>query len=104
MGDIEITQLCAEALGYSVMPHSNRKSSKDLIWIPNGGNWNPLTNDAQAMALVKRLNIAIQPYETNDDSIEYQASIQHESGDYMVSSADLNRAICKCVANMQSGK
>ena len=40
--DLEITKLCAEAMGYR-----------------NSSHYNPLHNDAQAMALVKKLGVAI---------------------------------------------
>ncbi len=82
MNDLEITKLCAEAMGYTVKPHPHRKFDSKYNWIVNGTNWNPLINDAQAMALLKRF------------PIDCLNAMCREG------SKDFNRAICECVAKM----
>ena len=96
MTDLEMTRLCAEAMG-------------DDAWTDINGRWycrvrgqetifTPLTDDAQAMALVKKLGMHI-----HNDSETWWAmdgSGEYDSRDY----TDLNRAICECVAKMQEAK
>ena len=83
MTDLEITLLCAEAMGYKPGEHYH---------------WRPLHDDAQAMALVKKFRLNIHAHdeqwkveEWGDDG----AMALHET---------LNRAICECVAKMQAAK
>ncbi len=105
MDDLTITRLCAEAMGYAVTPHANRKHSPDLMWVANGGNWNPLHDDAQAMALVKRFLLDIRSYPDFVDGhhwIVVSALVMTRQDTTVV--ADLNRAICECVARMQKDK
>jgi len=77
--DLEITKLCAEAMGYR-----------------NSSHYNPLHDDAQAMALVKRqgLHIVWQPMCPDIWKVD---DTTHVAAD-----KDLNRAICECVAKMQA--
>jgi len=60
-----------------------------------GLDYDPLHDDAQAMALVKKLRL----------SVEYQGVPSgfnwHVMSAMVSSSADLNRAIVECVAKMQ---
>ncbi len=98
MTDLETTRLCAEAMGYSVTVHSNRKSSPDLMWVANNQNWNPLKDDAQAMALVKKFDMWIDKVRMGDASL-WTVSAGCE---FDVRNSNLNRAICECVAKMQT--
>ena len=79
MTDFEITRLCAEALLPNVWAH---------------GEWNPLHDDAQAMALVKKFQLAVA----------YLSPWYVSCSPYQVHADDLNRAICECVARMQQSK
>ncbi len=88
MTDLEITKLCAEAMG--VTPSLVHADGQIKYW--------PLTEDAQAMALVKKFGVAVY----RGDSGWWWADIINLV--MRVSNADLNRAICLCVANMQAGK
>ena len=102
MTDLEITKLCAEAMGLSV-----RKESKEgelPAWIVTqmpgtylpSYDYYPLHDDAQAMALVKKLLLDISHcapsgwmvFSGNGDGVDKFDE-------------DLNRAICECVAKMQ---
>ena len=81
MTDLEMTELCAEAMGVPLM----------------GSNvplWNPLHDDAQAMALVKKFALDIVC------AGQWQVS-RSRRGDTTAVNADLNRAIVECVAKMK---
>jgi hypothetical protein len=95
--DLEITRLCAEAMGYSPITHPNRKTTKSLMWLANGGNWNPLHDDAQAMALVKKFGMHI----TRE---VFAWHVLYEANAPGAFNPNLNRAICECVARMQEAK
>lgn len=83
MDDLEITRLCAEAMGYDMQPQ-----------------YDPLTNDGQAMALAKRFHLYMDGLLLPDWTVA--ASIGPFS--YEACDPDLNRAICITVANMQKAK
>lgn len=106
--DLEITKLCAEAMeDPTSLPGSSEIWDVDICYLPGTGSqkitqrvrsaYDPLRNDAQAMALMKNLQL----------SCDWRPSL----GDWFVhskvntlmnvSATDLNRAICKCVARIQ---
>jgi hypothetical protein len=70
------------------------------------GNWyDPLHDDAQAMALVKKFQVElIAPNQTYLS--QWRAYTCTDDGDCVALSADidLNRTICECVAKMQQDK
>ena len=112
MTDLEITRLCAEAMGIE-------RKSVCIGWTDSGNqlfgddrSYNPLHDDAQAMALVKKMGLQIARYfdpcepEVNggmvrvfpigEDMYHYPARASLDGG--------INRAICECVAKMQAAK
>ena len=106
MTDLEITRLCAEAMGL-------QRVTVNMLARPGIGanppyvsgsytgtsmdvHYDPLHDDAQAMALVKKLGLEIHCRE--DRNGWYVGFVNNDS---MVPHADLNRAICECVANMR---
>ena len=110
MTDLEMTRLCAEAMGIQLtQPVTYRDAMGGLRAIPNqaitdvhlndsGLNYDPLHRAAQAMALVKKFGFGIS---------------QSRSGVWVVNDPvlivgatdkDLNRAIVECVAKMQAEK
>ena len=102
MTDLEITRLCAEAMGFFINKeqYSNitllcREDSEDggfqTMWY-----W-PLTNDAQAMALVKKFGLQIFLHGDFWCCIDFGQ--EHQTED-----VSLNMAICECVAKMMKGK
>jgi len=115
MTDIELTKLCAAAMGYAA-----RDDSMDefIDGIPPNGlcvrdkkappirqvfYYDPLHDDAQAMALVKKLDLSIARGGQATDSPWWRvtsAQWLRRAG----SNADLNRAICECVAYMIKAK
>ena len=104
MTTLEITRLCAEAMGYS--PRDDMSVGKDFIMVSGEftGMWHPLDNDAQAMALVKKFRLGIiQP---NGEYPGWTVNKLGPDGSEHVwaTNADLNRAICLAVAKMQNAK
>lgn len=97
MDDLEITRLCASAMGCPPVIHYHPKLDQPLTFVA-GQLYHPLTNDAQAMALVKALRLHLaygsgtwrvwDTYQERDGTLD----------------PDLNRAICLAVAKMQKEK
>jgi hypothetical protein len=119
MTDLEMTKLCAEAMGLQVHGGLYDSSAKGReLWIhhANGSRteYDPLHDDAQAMALVKKFNSCMRiRYNTVIETDEiappywevrnyYPAQPPNYGG--FGRNVDLNRAIVECVANMQSNK
>ena len=80
MTDPEITKLCAEAMGFGTFKDDES---------PSG--YNPLHDDAQAMALVKKFVRVIVRRKEGDWSINLDGA----------RNVNLNRAICETVAKMR---
>src|SRR3990167_7084848 len=58
MTDLEITKLCAQAMGLSLENDADSRMSRDMLMFYEGKTYHvydPLHDDAQAMALVKWL-------------------------------------------------
>lgn len=107
MTDLEITRLCAEAMGHTLVkeigiwciPHptwhdrdtSNKSGALKV--------YDPLHDDAQAMALVKKLGLSLRL--TDPDWWDVWVPLHSTA---YANNENLNRAICECVANMQKGK
>lgn len=106
--DLEMTRLCAEAMGWKVKGPATQwvswKSHKCAVCASNdkGGDhiWDPLHDDAQAMALVKKFKLTI-----GFDIVSNQWTAISEHGQaYDGDSCSINRAIVECVAKMQAAK
>jgi hypothetical protein len=81
MTDLELTKACVEVYftGYD-----------------------PLYNDAQAMALVKKFKLCIDPFSEDGSNCWV---VWHPSKDVRnLGGLDLNRAIVECVAKLRSAK
>lgn len=116
MTDLELTRLCAEAMGFNVLSaHSAPASNAEFCMI--GGNgilpfaYNPLHDDAQAMQLVKKFPMVIEPEynEVGENSWGITCLRINKRGRFAEDSVvrhafDLNRAIVECCANMQKAK
>lgn len=98
MTDLEITKACAEAIGESVRlsPYGHMEIEGGII------PYDPLHDDAQAMALVKRFGLTLDPAE-DIAPFTWRVCVSKD-GDWekqvLAESADLNRAICECVAKI----
>lgn len=110
MSDLEMVRKCAEAMGWTVKP-TNDGSGRFKVYegeqpiMGLGAGWimsiyNPLTDDAQAMALVRRFKLRIAwHYGGNVVRAIYAHPSPVISSQYQ---ADLNRAIVECVAKMKA--
>lgn len=101
MTDLEITKLCAEAMGLKGVHISHDKfGDARVLYVPSGNDgvrYNPLHDDAQAMALVKKLRLSVI-------AAPMAGWIVHNGEDATFTKSvgtDLNRAICECVAKMK---
>lgn len=107
--DIELTKRCALAMGYTVSPGAPGvvgdddrlhvyESCVNFAGVPalhHHWYW-PLTDDGQALALVKRFGLSCGPAEGDDWAV-------WDNDDSKIAQAegpDLNRAIVECVAGM----
>ena len=100
MTDLEITRLCAEAMGDGepiarAWPRDGGMPTCYVL-IGHDETYDPLHDDAQAMALVKKFGLTV----SKDPDGNYHAMGQ--ICEWPCNSTDLNRAICECVAKMQS--
>lgn len=86
MTDLEMTKLCAEALGYT---YGDKQ--------PNKLCYDPLNDDGQAMALAKRFLRAMVRIERTADVPPHWSVTDNL---WLGMDNDLNRAIVKCVAKM----
>ena len=91
MTDLEITRLCAAAMGYE-----DKSVGKSIggIMVSNGVHhfiWKPLEYDEQAMALVKKFPLPCL------EAMTYH--VRYDDPPH-----DLNRAICECAAKLQQAK
>lgn len=107
MSDIEKVKACAEAMGYGV----TRSESGELCTLGDAlacwGSpelddehrsfaYNPLHDDAQAMALVKRFHLNIG--QTTQGVKVFTTPLK--GGFHEADSPDLNRAIVECVSSI----
>ena len=105
MSDIELTKLCAIAMGF--MPEFAPTEWPVGIAVKGGGQasedlYDPLHNDAQAMELVKKLRISIDQGRVGGDMSA--AAILKDGVLYNAESENLNRAICETIAKLQMEK
>ena len=99
MTDLEITKACAEAMGLATIEEYHWPIVQDDMqcWMRV---YDPLHDDAQAMALVKKLHLEIHAY----DGWCVRKSDGQGGGSQWHCEDNLNRAICECVAKMRRGK
>jgi hypothetical protein len=95
MSDVELIKKCAYKMGGDV---SQTGSTIRLY----GAAYDPLHNDAQAMALVKKFELVLfrVHHPETPDIRRWQARPYQNQNTPTISSADLNRAIVECVANL----
>jgi hypothetical protein len=94
---LEMTRLCAEAMGlewvadWLVCPKGDDHDYSDTY------GYDPLHDDAQAMAILKKFHLTVDDSNSGD---WFVVGIGGAQGEH----ADLNRAIVECVAKMQAAK
>lgn len=126
--DVEITALCAEALGWKhlgavgIEPPKRGEPDPKGLWCLSGANdwwespegWHvcgpcqgipdPLNDDEDAMALVRKLHLQINPPIKGGARtwwVHENEGVLLERSMYGTADENLNRAICECVAKMQ---
>jgi hypothetical protein len=101
MTDLEMVRLCAEAMGY--IPFGPADTPHGQVWLTKvaGEVYDPLHDDAQAMALVKKFGLSIAPELGQGRGLW---RVNHWRDPPLVLDTDLNRAIVECVAKMQKAK
>lgn len=107
MTDLEMTKLCADAMGLAVKQRPIRGTI--MRWWYMDVNveldYNPLHDEAQALALVKRLDLSCNPALPG---VATEAAWQvHGSLNGQVWAArndDLNRAIVECAAKLRANQ
>lgn len=93
MTDLEMTRLCAEAMGAA-----KTDLRDDELWALYDSHWtryDPLHDDAQALALVARKHI---------DVVWRNDSGYWKWHTWKTENLDLNRAIVECCARLQAAK
>ena len=102
MTDLEMTKLCAAAMGIAV-----RQIEQDL-WtdIDEIVLYDPLHDKAQAMDLVILLGLTLERTDLREEGWEgYSWAVRSPGvGAVVAVDADLLRAICLCAAYMQASK
>jgi hypothetical protein len=83
MTDLEMTKLCAEAIG------------EYELWANAPEQYDPLHDDAQAMALVKKFQLCLTIMEDGTWMVEH---VTNKRFDSTSRDTDINRAIVECVA------
>jgi len=100
--DLEMIKKCADRMDYKVALdiHGTFFLVTDGTKQPHRFDYNPLTDDAQAMALVKKYGIHI----FRDENLDWSAKITDRKTQRLVAAAfrypDLNRAIVECVSKL----
>ena len=118
MDDSEIVKRCAEAMGLCVLGQATALGTKiQAVSVSEDGTgrcayiYNPLVNDAQAMEMLKAFEFVIAPERKRGGGGPWGVTLFAETGlkgrgrcvHAVRDAPDLNRAICECVARMQSG-
>ena len=99
MTDLEMIKLCAEAMGLGKV---DQKNGEPWAFNRDEGGWHkydPLHDDEQAMALVKKFDLNICR-----TGRTHQWHVEDFDCEVWGNSTGLNRAIVECVAKMQKAK
>ena len=103
MTDLEITKACAEAMELDISCSRWKEDALVILFDSFSPyeyyTYAPLTNDAQAMALVKKFGL-----HTGFQSFDNLWGCLAQDGITKTYNTDLNRAICECVAKMKKAK
>ena len=98
MNDLEMTKLCAKAMGYKLTGHDASEPAIQVVAFKGGLSpfaFDPLHNDEQAMVLLKKFPFeCLSAIRANLMNVPFNACETNW----------LNHVIVKCVANMQQAK
>lgn len=104
MTDLEMTKLCAEAMGLVISPLQVTCKHPSAVLVEDGPvyeEYSPLHDDAHAMALVKKFDLILYRVPNGWDVWPYISGGGRAPGKF---AENLNRAIVECVAKMQDAK
>ena len=112
MTDLEITRLYADAAfgenalhdsdgSYEALESVNLFGTNLIVQGRWARQFDPLHDDAQAMALLKKFHLRV--VRTRGIPEQWGVYSKTNFGDTVIGD-DLNRAICECVASMQAAK
>ena len=99
MTGLEMTKLCAEAMGDMCLEHTEEHYLVSAVW---GRRYDPLHDDAQAMALVKNFFLRTEWLVTKEWVSLYGGNNAPNEKCVVAANPDLNRAIVECVAKMRA--
>ena len=105
MTDLEITRLCGKAMNLDLVQRNAKKSSG--YWsMELCKHYDPLHDDAQAMALVRkfRLNIVYIGIRESPSTRAVEWWCMDVTQHFEGPGDTLNQAICECVAKMRQAK
>ena len=102
--DKEIVAACARAIGVQPHPMWNAAKWPTPDFFGTHGVFNPLTDRAQAMELVIRLGMCIEPNGFPPVSWTLRGWMCTKRAWNTVTNKDLLRAICLCAARVQLEK
>ena len=97
MTDLEMTRLCEDAIISAAIKESN--GGVVCYAVGYKDEYDPLHDDAQAMALVKWFGMEMSRAQTGEWFVRHFLC-----GSEAIINTDLNRAIVECVAKMQAAK
>lgn len=97
MTDLEMTKICADAMGVEVVPSTSVDGGWATVLNQNCGDfYDPLHDDAQAMALLKKFRLWVHCEEHHSNGTKPWCVQDADTEEYFVND-DLNRAIVECV-------
>jgi hypothetical protein len=112
MTDLELVKACAEAMGLPLLPaydkgdirYRHQSDDNGLMvatdaqhYFTERGSYDPLHDDAQAMALARRFMLEVDFFV---NSASTPPSAERQSIHYC--DENINRAICECVAKLRT--
>jgi len=100
--DLEMIKKCAEKMGYSIVAEPNAENEFKHTVLVNElrVGYCPLHDDAQAMALVKKLRLSIDTYEVGQWRVYTEELATLHGTMFCADGDDLNRAIVECVSKL----
>mgnify|MGYP000617853012 CR=1 FL=1 len=101
MTDLEIVKKCAEKMGVALSVDMRLQEWPYIDAPYPSHRYNPLTDDAQAMALLRNYGLTVELLpEAEGGEWSVTAWETEKNPARNVESFDLNRAICECVARL----
>lgn len=106
MTDLEMIKLCAEAMGIRLEWDGDPREWQPMFYEGKTYHlYDPLHDDAQAMALVKKFGLFLSGPCPESPEWDVSHGINDGMGKFSAASnGNLNRAIVECVAKMQAAR